>query len=456
LNSRNDFGGKMKKIITLAAMLVFASHAFGHWTTLYDRNTPLASYYVGDELTTIFEFGINTDTGSWTIDYGLGTSTDGTSWAWYSAVWSRMDGESNRVWKSVANDHTFSAAGTYYYAGRFETSGYIEYASDDWSENRTSLSATSYFTVSALVNPSSVDATASSSTQIDLSWTKWNSKDVLVVRNTTGSFTAPTNGTGYTAGNIIGVDVVVYNGALSEYDDTELDANTTYYYKYYSVNNDYYSSGATDNDQSLPVELSLWTAQSKSGNVFLNWTTDSEIENLGFIIERKGQNQKSYQEIASYLSYDALKGQGSSTQVTEYHFIDKAVEVGQTYFYRLTDIDYQGKRTGHAEISVVVKAADEKMLADHFRVKSCYPNPFNPSTTISYELTEAMTVTLHIFDVQGREIYSQVSEPQSAGTYEVQWNGKDANGGALNSGIYIARLEAGANYSQSLKLIYLQ
>ena len=87
----------MKKIITLAAMLVFASHAFGHWTTLYDRNTPLASYYVGDELTTIFEFGINTDTGSWTIDYGLGTSTDGTSWAWYSAVWSRMDGESNRV-----------------------------------------------------------------------------------------------------------------------------------------------------------------------------------------------------------------------------------------------------------------------------------------------------------------------------------------------------------------------
>ena len=222
------------------------------------------------------------------------------------------------------------------------------------------------------------------------------------------------------------------------------------------MNNDYYSSGATDNDQSLPVELSLWTAQSKSGNVFLNWTTDSEIENLGFIIERKGQNQKSYQEIASYLSYDALKGQGSSTQVTEYHFIDKAVEVGQTYFYRLTDIDYQGKRTGHAEISVVVKAADEKMLADHFRVKSCYPNPFNPSTTISYELTEAMTVTLHIFDVQGREIYSQVSEPQSAGTYEVQWNGKDANGGALNSGIYIARLEAGANYSQSLKLIYLQ
>ena len=216
------------------------------------------------------------------------------------------------------------------------------------------------------------------------------------------------------------------------------------------------SVNTDQNDSSLPVELSLWTAQSKSGNVFLNWTTDSEIENLGFIIERKGQNQKSYQEIASYLSYDALKGQGSSTQVTEYHFIDKAVEVGQTYFYRLTDIDYQGKRTGHAEISVVVKAADEKMLADHFRVKSCYPNPFNPSTTISYELTEAMTVTLHIFDVQGREIYSQVSEPQSAGTYEVQWNGKDANGGALNSGIYIARLEAGANYSQSLKLIYLQ
>ncbi|MBT5268287.1 MAG: T9SS type A sorting domain-containing protein [Candidatus Marinimicrobia bacterium] len=209
-------------------------------------------------------------------------------------------------------------------------------------------------------------------------------------------------------------------------------------------------------DSSLPVELSEWAAQSKSGNITLNWTTESETENLGFIIERKNSDQKLYKEIASFTSHEALKGQGSTIQTTAYHFIDKAVEVGQIYHYRLSDVDYQGKRTDHAEISIVVKASDEIMLPARFSLKSCYPNPFNPSTTISYELTEAMIVTLHIFDVQAREVYSQVSESQSAGTYEVQWNGKDADGAALNSGIYIARLEAGASYSQSLKLIYLQ
>jgi len=212
----------------------------------------------------------------------------------------------------------------------------------------------------------------------------------------------------------------------------------------------------TTSDLSLPVELSIFTAEQNNSSVALHWVTESEIENLGFIIERKGQNQKSYQEIASYLSYDALKGRGSTTQVTEYHFIDKAVEVGQTYFYHLTDIDYRGKRTEHTEISILVKASDEKMLTDRFRLTSCYPNPFNPRTTISYELPEAMIVTLHIFDVQGREVYSQVSELQSAGTYEVQWNGKDENGAAISSGIYFARLGAGASYSQSLKLIYLR
>lgn len=248
---------------------------------------------------------------------------------------------------------------------------------------------------------------------------------------------------------------------------TASDAGDSQYFGYsVYISGDYALVGAYNNnaayiyettsDLSLPVELSSFTAEQNNSSVALHWVTESEIENLGFIIERKLQNQKSYQELSSFTSHEALKGQGSTTQIAEYNFIDKAVEVGQTYIYRLSDVDYHGKRTDHAEISIVVKASDTKMLADRFRVKSCYPNPFNPSITIIYEITDAMIVTLHIFDVQGREVYKKVSDPQLPGTYELHWNGRDANGVAINSGIYIARLEAGAGYSQSLKLIYLQ
>jgi hypothetical protein len=166
----------MKKslVFILLIIILCTNKSYGWSTALYNRGTPTYTYFLGDKLAYQFEFAVNQETSPMTVSYGIGQSTDGSSWNWYSATWSRMDGLDNRVWISNANEHQFTATGNWYYSGRFvwTAGGYTEYASGDWTENRTSLSASSYFTVSALGTPTSPTATVASSSQINLSWTK--------------------------------------------------------------------------------------------------------------------------------------------------------------------------------------------------------------------------------------------------------------------------------------------
>jgi len=72
-----------------------------------------------------------------------------------------------------------------------------------------------------------------------------------------------------------------------------------------------------------------------------------------------------------------------------------------------------------------------------------HPNPFNPSTSISYSLSEDSWVTLKIYNSLGQEIATLVNGYESAGYKSVYWNGKNNNGEQAASGIYVARLAAG-------------
>ena len=78
---------------------------------------------------------------------------------------------------------------------------------------------------------------------------------------------------------------------------------------------------------------------------------------------------------------------------------------------------------------------------------SNYPNPFNPSTTISYELAgggDEVEVRLDVIDLQGRLLRTLFSGRQTTGrSYEVAWNGRDASGHSLASGSYISQLTVG-------------
>jgi hypothetical protein len=71
------------------------------------------------------------------------------------------------------------------------------------------------------------------------------------------------------------------------------------------------------------------------------------------------------------------------------------------------------------------------------------PNPFNPRTTIAFDIPERCSVTLRVYGVDGREVAALVDEPRDAGAYEVLWDGTDDRGVDAASGVYFYVLDAG-------------
>ncbi len=78
-----------------------------------------------------------------------------------------------------------------------------------------------------------------------------------------------------------------------------------------------------------------------------------------------------------------------------------------------------------------------------FRVYPNFPNPFNPQTTIPYDLAQTGQTRIQVFDIQGREIRMLVDAPQSAGHYMVEWNGLTSDGLSVGTGVYFCRIMSG-------------
>ncbi|MCD4828420.1 MAG: VWA domain-containing protein [Candidatus Cloacimonetes bacterium] len=84
-----------------------------------------------------------------------------------------------------------------------------------------------------------------------------------------------------------------------------------------------------------------------------------------------------------------------------------------------------------------------------------YPNPFNPSTTISFNIPAEAPVTLEIYNVRGQHVRTLVNETLPAGTHQAVWNGDDANGAPVASGIYFFKIGSG-RYTATKKMILLK
>jgi hypothetical protein len=73
-----------------------------------------------------------------------------------------------------------------------------------------------------------------------------------------------------------------------------------------------------------------------------------------------------------------------------------------------------------------------------------YPNPFNPQTTIRYEIAARAHVSLRIYDVSGAAVRTLVDESKPAGSYTLTWDGRDNHGSSVSSGVYFYRITAGS------------
>jgi hypothetical protein len=139
-----------------------------------------------------------------------------------------------------------------------------------------------------------------------------------------------------------------------------------------------------------------------------------------------------------------IDGNGTTTEMNSYSFLDENLQAGK-YQYRLKQNDFDGSYS----YSNIVEA--EIQLPNKFVLNQNFPNPFNPSTKISYYLPVSCNVVIKIFNSIGQEVKVLVNEYQEAGAntafYNVQSN--------LPSGIYFYELNAGSN-TQTKKMVLLQ
>jgi len=96
-----------------------------------------------------------------------------------------------------------------------------------------------------------------------------------------------------------------------------------------------------------------------------------------------------------------------------------------------------------------------RQLPDHFALHDNYPNPFNPSTAIQYDLPKASDVTLTVYNLLGSKVATLVNSHQEAGTHTVQWTGKNQQGYSVSTGVYFYRITAG-DFSNTRKMIYMK
>ena len=94
------------------------------------------------------------------------------------------------------------------------------------------------------------------------------------------------------------------------------------------------------------------------------------------------------------------------------------------------------------------------LLTGETRLIGASPNPFNPSTTVSFELASPVEVSIAVYDAGGRLVRRLVEERLTAGVHEVTWNGFDENGTTVSSGVYFCRLVAdGARWTRKIVLL---
>mgnify|MGYP000698097646 CR=1 FL=1 len=113
-------------------------------------------------------------------------------------------------------------------------------------------------------------------------------------------------------------------------------------------------------------------------------------------------------------------------------------------------------RSGYYLSSVDALSTGDDIENYEFALYDAYPNPFNPSTTIGYEVPYSMFISLNVYDISGRLVKKLDNGFKNTGIHSIVWDGKDNFGNTVSNGLYIYRLDSDADISISNKIIFMK
>jgi hypothetical protein len=177
--------------------------------------------------------------------------------------------------------------------------------------------------------------------------------------------------------------------------------------------------------------LEIWVRLERVGEYFTGfYSLDSMVE--------EGTEARIWEEVASRQIVEIVPGICYAGLCVTAH------QAGSICHTAFTEVEYGDFATG------ITKKLPNLMVEDYI-LHANYPNPFNPTTTIPYEVNKAGPLKITIYDILGREVVELVNQYHTPGSYTVAWN---AQSGA--SGIYFCRLEAANFQSRMMKMVLLQ
>ncbi len=193
-------------------------------------------------------------------------------------------------------------------------------------------------------------------------------------------------------------------------------------------------------------------------NPIVGSTINGTSAKLSWIVPVQSESALSYE-----LEISSSKDMSSSLRISNLekpNYEITNLSPNSDYYWRVRSKTSDGLYSDYSFQGVfktdgVTNIQETNIMPLEFNLAQNYPNPFNPFTRISFAIPSKSFVTLTIYDMLGREVNKLINEDLNAGTYNVDWNGKDLFGNKVASGTYIYRISAG-KYNMSKKMILLK
>ncbi len=140
---------------------------------------------------------------------------------------------------------------------------------------------------------------------------------------------------------------------------------------------------------------------------------------------------------------------------------DMVIAQGETKIMKLSDYSDAAVNLSYSDVAdrsgrvLKIKEAKENTLPSSFALYQNHPNPFNPTTKISFDMDQPGQVVLKVYNILGQEVITLTDQEYPAGPHELIWNGLDSNDNPVASGIYLYRIKAGQS-SASRKMVLLK
>ncbi|MFO7525383.1 MAG: FG-GAP-like repeat-containing protein [Ignavibacteriaceae bacterium] len=166
------------------------------------------------------------------------------------------------------------------------------------------------------------------------------------------------------------------------------------------------------------------------------------------------ENKKSGYELY-YIKRNELSNQNS-----RYFSVTTADFDGDNYPETVISMDLieNGVYRGFSRIykkTSTLDVLDNNPNANNYYLSEAYPNPFNPSTTLSFVIGQSSFVLIKVYDILGKEVKTLLNESIRSGKYEITWDGRNNNGNRVSSGTYFINMVAG-DFNKSIKTIMVK